>query len=507
MTLAMSWAGAAVADTLLNQATEIGTAGVALPSEYSFTATTAQALTVTLTDLQVPAAFAPASLQIAVTLGNTLVGTATVQSGAKTATVAVPAAAGSYTLHVIGTPDATLGVGSFGVCVAPASGAATACIAADSYSGALQTPSGAASVSTPLLANFSTTANAGSYSVTITDDQFPVALNEVSGGVTQGATPVFGPLALGTTAVPGLAANTTYQLLLAAVPAVAGGAGLYSVLITDPQGAPVFSRTIPVGTLPAATHVNNPSAQSLQLSVNDLTYPSALTNVGAAVTSGATLLTPPLLTSGTSPSFTASPGPLEIWQYALAGATSPGVYDLTLGTGTSNLLSTTQVAQSTGGAAATSYAFVANLPAKGSYTAAVTDFQFPIPLQTLTFTVGQNGSQLTTSSGVFTADAGSAVVVVNAQPAANSIGLFSVTVTASGAANPLLSQLQAVGGTVTTSTIEFGAAGSYNVSLADLAFPAKFQNLALVMSSGGQVLGKIYGSGSFRSAHRLVSTS
>ena len=42
---------------LLNQVNLVGLPTVAQPSQFSFTAATAQALTVTLTDFQVPAAF------------------------------------------------------------------------------------------------------------------------------------------------------------------------------------------------------------------------------------------------------------------------------------------------------------------------------------------------------------------------------------------------------------------------------------------------------------------
>jgi hypothetical protein len=116
--LVIAWAillpAAAVrADVLLDQTNLVGVPSVAAPSEYSFTASTAQALTLTLTDLQLPAAFS--SLQVAVTLGDTLVGSATVNPATHTATLAIPAAAGNYTLDVIGTPNSTQGFGSFGV--------------------------------------------------------------------------------------------------------------------------------------------------------------------------------------------------------------------------------------------------------------------------------------------------------------------------------------------------------------------------------------------------------
>jgi hypothetical protein len=55
----------------------------------------------------------------------------------------------------------------------------------------------------------------------------------------------------------------------------------------------------------------------------------------------------------------------------------------------------------------------------------------------------------------------------------------------------------------TTQSINLGVSGGYTTTLADLGFasgngfPPMFQNLAVVVSQGSQVLGKIYGGGSF----------
>ena len=85
-------AAAAHADVLLDETKLIGLPSAALPSEHAFTAAAAEALTVTLTDIQAPAAFV--SLQIAVTLGDTLVGSVLVDPASHTATLAIPPAAG-----------------------------------------------------------------------------------------------------------------------------------------------------------------------------------------------------------------------------------------------------------------------------------------------------------------------------------------------------------------------------------------------------------------------------
>jgi hypothetical protein len=484
--------GSARADVLLDQTSLIGLPSVAAPSAYSFTASTAQALTLTLTDLQTPAAFS--SLQVAVTLGDTLVGSAIIDPTTHVATLAIPAAAGDYTLHVIGTPNSTQGIGSFGACVAPAT-SPTSCIAAYSYSDVILAPATPSSTpSSALDTNFTSTV-AGTYTVTITDDAFPTALQSVSGGIFSGATPVAINMPAGATQVT-LAAATTYNLIVAALANASVTAGLYSIQIVDPTGAVVFDRTLPVGTLQAPTIVDNPTAQSLSLSLADLAYPSALASVGVAVTQGASSLAQ-LTAAGTVAAFPATAGSVEIWRYAVAAA-QPGVYSVSLSGANASLYSTTQVVN-TGATTAQSFAFVVTLPSAGTYNLTAADFQFPVALQSLTATVAQNGVALAqTSGGNFTAVQGVAIVVVNAQPPQTGNGIFSVSVQTPGPSpHILLDQTQAVGGAFTTQTINLGNSGSYNVKLSDLEFPASFQNLAVVVSQGSQVLGKIYGGGTF----------
>ena len=506
--LVASLGGMARADVLLDSTSLIGASTVAPPAEFSFTATSAQALTLTLTDLQQPAAFT--ALQVAVTLGDTLVGMGTVTSTGNTAgvaTVAIPAATGTYTLHVIGTPgttaSATTSSGSFGVCVAPAA-TATACISAYSFSGNIQTPAAATTPSSPLNTNFISTV-AGTYTVTITDDVFPVALQSVSGGITSGSTPVntigFAP---GQNQVP-LAAGTVYTLILGALADATVQAGLYSVQITDPTGVVVFARTLPVGKLMPSTVVSNPAAQALNLTLTDFMYPAALTSVGVAVTSGSTALAT-LTASGTQAIAAAPAGNVEIWQYAVEGA-QPGVYSVNLSNAanTSNLFAATQVVNPSA-TSGQSFAYVVDLSAAGTYQLAVTDFQFPSALQAAPVaTVAQNGALLTQSStGAFTAAAGDIVVLVNAAAPTSSTGasaggIFDVTVATTGATpQTLFDQTQPVGATFTTQSVTVKTAGSYDVTLTDLGFPTNFSDLAVVVSQGNQVFGKAYGGGEFQ---------
>jgi hypothetical protein len=486
------------ADVLFDQTNLVGLPTVAAPSQYSFTASTAQALTLTLTDFKIPAAFT--SLQVAVTLGDTLVGSVAVNSSG-VATLALPAAAGNYTLYVIGTPNATQGFGGFGVCVAPST-SAKSCIAAYSFSGNIETPAAASNTGTSTLnTNFTTSAVPGTYTVVITDDAFPMPLASIAGGISLGATPV-AMLGAGTTQVT-LAAGTSYQLILAANANAAVQAGLYGVHITDPNGAVIFDRTLPVGTMPASTIVDNTSQQALSLSLTDYAYPAALANLGVAITEGGSAALATLTSPGTVNNFTAPAGSVEVWQFAAAGA-QPGVYGVALSPYPSNgttvdLFSTTKVVNPTA-SSTTSYAFIATLPASGTYNLVVSDFGFPYVFPSLgTPTVAQNGVVLTISAnGDFTAAAGPVVILVNVTPPQSGDGIFGVTVETSGASpQVVLDQTQAVGGVFGTNGINLGTSGSYSVTLTDLGFPTSFQYLAVVVSRGSQVLGKIYNHGTF----------
>jgi hypothetical protein len=487
-------AGSARADVLLDQAKLIGLPTVAQPSEHAFTATAAEALTVTLKDFTAPAAFV--SLQVAVTLSDKLVGSVKVDPTSHTATLPIPAAAGDYVVRVIGTPDATQSIGSFGACVTrDADTMPRTCVAAYSFSGNIQTPATPSTTpSSSLNTNFTST-TAGTYSVTITDDAFPVVLQKISGGIASGSTPVAN-LAAGTTPVT-LSAGTTYTLVIGALADATAKAGLYGVRIVDPSGTAILDRTLPVGTMPASMIVNNATAQGCGLTLTDLAYPAALAGVGIAVTQGSTSVAK-LTAPGTLANFMLPAGSVEIWQYAVAG-TQPGVYNVTLSNSTTTLFSNTKVVSVAPASSAQSFAFVVTLSAAGTYNLAVTDFQFPAAL-TLSPTIAQNGMVLPQSSnGDFTAAQGIAIVVVNAQtPQSGGTGIFDVAVQTSGTSPQiLLDQTQVVGGVFDTRTITVGISGAYDATLTDLGFPATFQNLGVVVSRGGQIAGKVYGGGTF----------
>lgn len=492
-------AGAQQTDPLPPETQLVAVAGAPAATENTFTIATAENLTVTFTDFQTPAALASAS--VVVTQGAAIVGMATLAAPAKTATVSLPGAVGQYTLRVIGTPSASFGVGTYNVCVAPTATPA-ACIQSASFAGNITEQSAPASATVSSVVATLTVVTQDAYVFTYGDDQFPVALGTAPNlALFQGSTPIAVP-------VPASPATITlspgvYQLFAIAQADSTAQAGLYGVTVTGPAGvAPLLSATYPVGLLRPATTVNSPTAQPLNLTVTDFAFPAALASGSALVTSGGSMLGTASAAGGAA-SVSAPAGSLQVWSYGAAG-TGAGSYEVDLASASASLL---QSAVGVNGGGGYAYAFVTpKALAAGSYQATGNDFQFPAALTSLQFAVAQNHTILKQSSGTgaaagsvsFTAAAGPVVLLAAATPASGSNGLFDVNVQTS-ADSVVFDQIQpvsAVGG-FTSQPITLGTSGNFNVTLTDLKFPAAFGTLALVGSSAGTVLGKIYGGGTF----------
>ncbi len=500
---------AQAADPLPAETRLVAVSGAPAASEVTFTIASSEDLIVTLTDRQVPAALSTAS--VVVTQGGAIVGskppgsgTATLIPPATAATLTIPAAVGQYTLRVIGAPNASYSVGTFTVCVAPAS-TPSACITDASLAGTI---SASGTPSDPTLATLSipvSVTTAGIYTVTYADDQFPVALRVApTVALFQGANPVGPtPLPSGTqiTLSPG-----TYTLLALAQADATVKEGLFGIAFTGPAGvAPLVNNTFPIGALAVGSSPTNSQAQSLTLKVSDFNFPAALAGATALATAGAAVLgTPAML--GAPSSFMAPAGSLQIWSNATAGADA-GTFEVDLSSATGGTVLQTAGGVSNGSSQA--FAFVTSTQAQGtlaagSYQATASDFEFPVALQGLQFAVAQNGVvlQKATAAGTlpFTAVAGPVILLVGATAPASGNGLFDIDVqSATGGQSLLFDVTQAVGPAdfFDAQTINLGTSGNFDVMLADLSFPASFQNLALVVSNGGSVLGRIYGGGKF----------
>jgi hypothetical protein len=463
-------------------------------SSEDFTIAASQDLVITLTDLQVPAALSTAT--VVVTQGATMVGNATLAAPATTASLSISGAVGQYTLRVFGAPNASYSVGTFTVCVAPKSNV-SACIQSASIAGNISLPSSSADPTVSTISLNLTVLTAGAYTVTFADDLFPAALNVAPNlALFQGSSPVSLGIQSGAKVNlnPGI-----YTLLAIAQADQSAKAGLYGIAITGPAGVvPLLNSTFPVGLLGAAAQPNNSSAQNLTLSVTDFAFPAALTGATALVTAGATNLGK--ASSGGSSSFAAPSGVLQVWTFAAPGA-GAGTYEVDLASSTTHLL---LVGYGVNSGTSLAFAFVTSALDAGSYQANANDFQFPAALQGLQFAVAQSGVILGKKTAVgtlsFTAAAGPVVLLADATTPTNGNGLFDVNVQTGGASPQLVfDQTQGVSASslFDSQTINVGTSGNFDVTLTELQFPVQFQNLALVVSSGGAILGKIYGGGTF----------
>jgi hypothetical protein len=480
----------------------VAASGAPSPSSQSFTIASAEDLTVTLTDQKVPAPLASAT--VVVTQGDALVGSATYSAPATSATFSISKASGAYTLWVFGTPNASFSAGTFTACVAPTS-TPSACIQSASLAGIVSAPS---SASNPTVSTLSTTlqvTTAGAYTFNFADLQFPAVLSTPPDlALFQGSNTVQLSIASGTaiTLNPG-----AYTLLGIAQADPTARAGLYGLTITSPGGAaPLLSIAVPVGLTPPATSFDNPAAQSVTLKLTDFAFPGALASGGALLTAGGTAVAQASTTGG-AVTQSAPRGALQLWVYASAGAT-PGTYEADVTAGATHL-STTAGGVAPSGSTTFAYGYVSPSVAAGSYQATLADLQFPSALSSVSFDVAQGGTVLKSSAAAATVDitaaAGPVVFLVSAQtPPAGSTstnGLFDVSLKTSAASPQIeFDKTQSVSGTPAlfdSQPLTIGVSASFDATLADLKVPAAFDNLALVVSQGSTVFGKIYGGGTF----------
>jgi hypothetical protein len=475
--------------------------GAAPPTEMSFNIPSAQDLVVTLTDLQVPAALVSAG--VVVTQGAAIAGSAQLAAPATSATISLPAANGDYTLYVFGVPNAGFSVGTFTACIAPKADPAN-CIQSASLAGNITAQSSAndPTVST-FNANFAVT-TAGAYTFSFPDLNFPVALSMPPNvALFQGSTPVQLGIASGSSIdlSPG-----TYTLLAIAQADQTVKSGLFGITISAPGTGVVLDAAVPVGLADSPVFFANPAAQSLTLRVTDYNFPGALASASALLTSGGSAVGTASAAGGAM-NFPAPAGNLKLWTYAGVGAT-PGTFSADVSAGATDLFTTARGVQPPG-SADYAYAFVSPPLTAGAYQATAADLQFPSTLSALSFAVAQNGAILQQSATAatvnFNAAAGNAVLLVAATTPANGSvsgnGLFDVNLQTAGASPQLVyDKTQGVSSTdalFDSQTVNLGVSGSFDANLADLNFPTQFANLALVLSQGSQVLGKIYGGGVF----------
>jgi len=472
----------------------IAAANAPVPVEHDFNITATGAYQVVLTDLgaELTPAIPLSSVTMAVTTGNTLVGQALTVAGTLKFNATTT---GTYTVHVVGVPGSG-GVGVVGLQV----GTVANPTSINSFSDNIQAPS-TLPAGTAILDDSFTVTNSGSYTLSLIDVGLPqnlsnlqLALSIVGGGLVT----TF-PNAMQAT-VP-LTSGTTYKITAIGVAGTAN-AGLFSAVVT-PQGggAPVYAKAIPVG---ATFQIGAPTltAGNHTITLADLAFPAALSQVGAAVLfNGQSVTASPLAAAGTQ-SFSATAGAYEVFAIAVPQSTAPaaGAYSLQIQpTGGAAEFSVARVVTGSG-SNLSGYSFDSTLQSAGSFTVQLTDFTFPVALNAVRVAAVQNGAvvgtPLTTAGNLnMNAQAGAVTYLVIAQADPTHGGLFDLNVTASGSSTLLFDATQGVGAGFISRKVNVTSAGTYGISSSDLGFPTSFGNLAMIVTQGANNLGSVFSLG------------
>lgn len=486
-----------------NEVHTIAVPSAATPVEHDFTLTAAGSYQVVLTDLgaQLPTPAPLTSVTLAVTSGNALVGKALVGPG----TLQINATtAGTYTVHVVGTPGGA-GSGPIGIQIGTAASPASV----GSYSDNIALPGGAVPSGEAILDDSFTVATSGNYSLSLADLQLPQSLGQLTLALTaQGSSTVLQVLPdpnnnNAMQATVSLQSGVTYRITAAGLVASGATAGLFSaVVIPAGGGSPVYGNAVPVG---ATTLVATPAltAGDQTLTLTDLAFPAALTQVGAAVVlNGQSALATPVTAAGTQ-TFAAAGGTYQVFGVATPQAISPaaGAYSIQIqpvGSGSVELSVARTVTGSGSGLSA--FSFDKTLASAGTYAVGLQDFSFPVAFNSLRLAAVQGGALVgtpLTSSGTLTASAqaGPITLMVIGQPDPSHGGVFDVNITAAGSNTLLFDATQGAGAAFIARKVSITTAGSYGISSSDLGFPASFSNLAVIVTRGSNNLGSIFSLG------------
>lgn len=499
-----------------NEVHTVATSSEGVPVEHSFTVTTAGTYQVALTDLGVqptpPYSPAPlASVQLAVTSGATVVGTPL--TGASS--MQFSATPGTYIVHVVGAPGPLPGSGPFGVDITNVADGTQ--LAGASFSDTVALPPTALPSDTSVLDSSFTVTASDTYTVTLTDFKLPQALSEltlalvVDGGALLTTLTVSGSGTSQQSAMVALAPNTTYRIFAIGQASSTVNAGLYAAVVRSSTGAVAFSSTQPVGMVTAFGSVALTAGAAYSLHFIDLGYPGTLPTT--AGTSGALValddqIVASLATLGTQ-AFNAlstlpSGGTYRAFAFANP-AVVPGTGSYALEILPASGAAALSVAQAVSlpGSAYTAFTFSPTLSSGGNYRAQLADYSLPAALTNVSLAAVQGGASLgvpLTAPGNLdiTATSGTVYMLVFAQPAAAG-GIFGIDLIPGTVGTPVFQATQGVGaGTLFAArTIDIATAGSYDVTVSDVGFPAPLANLWVLMSSGPTAAGSILGSGKF----------
>ena len=467
--------------------------GVTEPVEHPFDITQAGAYELTLTDLKLPAALTSAKL--AVTRAATVVGTAAVTAASASAVLSFDATPGTYVVRIVGNPSAS-GAGAVGVKIARASQTT----AFHEFVAPITAPTPDVPDNRSILEETITPTVTGNYEVVLADLAFPQTLPDLLLSVTEvGGAQVAVLLAAGT-ATFAAQAGVAYKILAIAESPVSVNAGLFSVRIRQSGASTnVFARTVRVGRVQQLGTVSL-NAGAHVLSLNDLQFPVALAEKGAAlILDGASAA---LTTAGGDTAFTAAPGEHFIYVVAKAAAGTTGVYGLEVKVAVGPVLFSTVKAVSGTPGTTPAFSFVVDIATAGAYRVRLADFEFPAGFSAAQLGASQGSvllGQLSAAGSLDLANvaAGPLFIVVLAQPTNPKGGLFGVDLTPAAGGAPVFETTQGVGNLFQARKISVTGTSAYRVTLTDLGFPVTFDELGAVVTRGAAAVGTVLNSSHF----------
>jgi len=473
---------------------------VAVPKEDTFTVTTAGDYNLTLTDLGAVYGSPLASVQLAVTGNDVVVGTPLTAAGTLSLKGLQP---GTYQFHVTGKPGTGSGSGPFGVAVVSTAGGTPVV----SYSDTLAVPPSAAPSGEATLDAKFTVSSAGSYQVSVTDLKLPASLSTLQLAlVPEGASSPLAILPDPTTkaysATVQLTTGVNYRLVAAALPGSTATAGLFSAtVVPSGGGTAVYQATQPVGTFTSLGNTPTLNSGAYTVTLADLATPAALTQVAGVLIQNGSVVTS--LSAAGSQNFTSSGGVYQLFAFA-APASTPGAgsYALTLQPQGGTPVMSLAEAVAASGSTSSTYSYNTTVTTAGSYTLNLADFTFTKQFTSLSAIAVQNGAILGTllkaaGTTTVTPSAGQVSLLVFAQ-AAPSGSLFGLDLTPSAGGTSLFATTQGVGQLFSSQVFNVTSSGAYTATVSDLGFPAPFASLAAILTQGSQQLGQVYAGGAFQ---------
>jgi len=479
--------------------------------ERNFTVKNAGSVSVTLTDfgskLTSPLTPAPlAYVAMAVTQGSSVVGTPVTAPGTPITFDAMSNT--TYTIHVVGLPGPNLGSGPIAEDVTDSKGNNIF------HSTDLLFVPPQQSNQVGLLAQSLPAQGGGSFTLALTDLQFPAALQGAAVLLidTTAGTAVEQPN-VGSTSVM-LNANDSYVVIEYGVEGSGQSGGLFGVALTPTAGgAAIYTALVPVGAVTLLQTSVSGQAQSsftlgssqATLQLTDLSFPTVpLSVVGAAVVDATTqtLAAPAVTGTGaqniSAPSTTDS---YQVYSYGVADSTTnEGSYSVAVQQGTSFPFFEAQAVSSS--SALQAFSFDTSVPSAGSYVLTLTDFKFPVQLMSDALAAVQNGQPLTSlnAAGKVSASFSKGLVTLLAfgseggQPA--SPGLMGVDLSPSGGGAAVFDVTEGIGTGFSSTTFTTQSAQAVQANVADLKFPAALGSLNLAVTSGTTLVGSISSAGS-----------